>query len=83
VKRFIVVLLLLFIASCGSKLKLQHEGEVDTVVSINTAQLEKYFSIYCTNELTTQLGQAPTDDQLKVCVDTMIANFLATVSSGS
>lgn len=72
----------MLLGSCGQNIgTVTHEGQVAVVLSINEAQLQKYFSIECTDKLTTQFGYAPTPEDVKACADADIGKFLAMVGN--
>lgn len=82
-----LLVIILMMGGCGRLGTVEHEGTVDTVISINETQLKKYFTITCTEDLTAQLVAAgapdptPTPTAINTCVDEHIARFLDTLSS--
>jgi hypothetical protein len=70
------LLILTLLVGCGKLGNVDHTGTVKTEISVNEAQLRYYFNLKCL-----QSNPGLTVDQLKLCSDLYIADFLAAIAN--
>lgn len=86
-KQGMLLLLVVLASGCGKLGYVSHEGKIKTVISIDNAQLEEYFTAYCKKKLTLLALQAgatdptPSEADMEVCVNEEIGGFLAALSA--
>lgn len=71
------VLVLVILGSCGKVGTVEVVGTPTLTVTLDTAQLEKYFKPYCQQLLIAQGYPSPSPFQVTNCTDLMVANFVA------